>query len=330
MLILVVSVQGSVRSFVSFTPVGNVEKLQVRSAQVVAAWAVLALSILVPIYIKGANLYECGKPFLYVTSAYLYNDPLMEWAAATAACCSGGLLGFVVTEVLSECHKIEPPKSDEQWARLSVLQGEVFEEEVAISTETQSLPIYISQLVSFFTEEGAQSEDSTAGLERHNYTTSSKVWLASWWTVVLCALSVPSVIYCIGTSLPGGANRLGLSTFVLESFQFGSGAFLSVVNSFVIPGLAKTFIMKANAGVPDRNAAVKLSMATRTFITLIVPFVCVQIMNQMCFASWVLLWDGCASSESFSIKVLGHQVITHHQMLTVVSGLWPFVRTSDD
>ena len=62
------------------------ELLQYRCIVFVACWGVALLSIMLPIYISGANMYECGSSFHRSTVAYLYGATELEWLVGVLGC----------------------------------------------------------------------------------------------------------------------------------------------------------------------------------------------------------------------------------------------------
>ena len=89
------------------------------------------------------------------------------------------------------------------------------------------------------------------------------------WALMLCVLSIPSVLYSMSTAVPGGNNILGLGVTVLEGFQHAAAAMLSVISDFVTPSLAT---LTAGALLPgESRAGMLLMMSGRLVVILIVP-----------------------------------------------------------
>ena len=122
------------------------------------------------------------------------------------------------------------------------------------------------------------------------------------WVPFICVASIPSFMYGLSVSTPAD-NTIGISSTVIALFHNGAGLILSIINGFVVPQLASTLIRTVNSGKTDQSAALNLTMAARLCTALIVPFVTVLVLNQECFAKWLLLWEGCESSSSYDIKL---------------------------
>eukprot|EP00656_Telonema_subtile_P019535 TRINITY_DN20769_c0_g1_i1.p1 TRINITY_DN20769_c0_g1~~TRINITY_DN20769_c0_g1_i1.p1 ORF type:complete len:1082 (-),score=135.68 TRINITY_DN20769_c0_g1_i1:53-3298(-) len=251
MLLVVIgaTARSRVCDYFSFTPEDLVERLQVRVSLLVALWAAPVIAVLVPVYIAGAEFYECGKYSLYGTIAYL-DRYACEWAAAVAA------VGFAMLSA----GVVETVRCD------SVL----------------CVPLSKS---------------------RPSHTSSQRVLLYVVWTAVLCVLSIPSALYALSTSVPGDHNALGIGSGLLTAVQRLTGSVLSLITAFVIPETAKKIAKMANNGVSDRQTALKLMMAGRFVVALVVPALMIIILDQSCMAQWLRLWTGCEDSSSFDLSL---------------------------
>ena len=73
---------GAVLTNDNMTTAISILDIDLKAARILAAWALLACAVLVPVFITGANFFECGKSWLYPTIAYLADSPAQEWAVA--------------------------------------------------------------------------------------------------------------------------------------------------------------------------------------------------------------------------------------------------------
>jgi len=76
-------------------------QLQLWCFKRLAAWAVLGLLVLVPLYVSGARRYDCGELWLKSTIADLINSPVEEWCCAVAACVYAGMAAAAISELQS-------------------------------------------------------------------------------------------------------------------------------------------------------------------------------------------------------------------------------------
>ena len=68
-------------------------RIRVWCAKGLAIWSVVWLPF-IAVYYVSSNFYECGKPWLYSTIAYLHDAPEAEIVVALAACISVGLAAY--------------------------------------------------------------------------------------------------------------------------------------------------------------------------------------------------------------------------------------------
>lgn len=66
-------------------------------------------SVLLGLFVAGANMYACGKPWLYTTAAYLYDDPKIELAVAVTACLVAGCAGWGVRMLDQRARQLYSP-----------------------------------------------------------------------------------------------------------------------------------------------------------------------------------------------------------------------------
>jgi len=58
--------------------------------------------VMVPLYIAGANRFECGEAWLKSTVVYLSDSPAVEWTVAAMACVAAAGQSFVVIGLRKE------------------------------------------------------------------------------------------------------------------------------------------------------------------------------------------------------------------------------------
>jgi len=77
---------GALLKVVVFQPQGDIQRLQLWTAKVLAVWSVVELVLLCPTFFAGAHFFECEEGWLQGTLAYLWNSPVAEGAGAVTAC----------------------------------------------------------------------------------------------------------------------------------------------------------------------------------------------------------------------------------------------------
>lgn len=77
-------------------PVQKLVEMRLWCAQALFVWSVTLMPALCGVYYSGANLVECGKPWLRITAAYLHGNPTAELAGAFIACVSFGLAAWSI------------------------------------------------------------------------------------------------------------------------------------------------------------------------------------------------------------------------------------------
>ena len=89
----------------------NLVQVRFHCAKALAMWSAGLLLVVIPIFYKGAHLYECGKPWMYFTAAYLYNDLSLQIVLAVVACLSHGIAAFgirLLETVVSDLYESIP------------------------------------------------------------------------------------------------------------------------------------------------------------------------------------------------------------------------------
>ena len=218
-------------------------QMQVQCAEALAVWSVGLSLVVIPD--KGAHLYKCGKPWMYLTAAYLYNDPTAEMAAAVAACLSFGIAAW--------CIRL-----------LEIAVGNLYE-------FTAEPPTPACRMVS--------------------------LWVM--WLAVTLALSIPSALYIVSTSLPPGGFFGSTTLFI---FQHAAVPALYGISALCIPPLARWAVNKVT-GQSRPCIAARLMIFARLMVMLIVPFGMVLWLSQGCHAHWLLLWSPCRESGTFDISI---------------------------
>jgi len=111
-----VAVHGkAVQEFFFFQPAAVHEHLQWWSAKAIGIMGVPLLLVMLPLYAKGANLYECGEAWLRTTSiTYLSDDPIVEWLVAAMACVAAIMQSCVLVAMGREVDAHYPPAETAQ------------------------------------------------------------------------------------------------------------------------------------------------------------------------------------------------------------------------
>eukprot|EP00658_Telonema_sp_P-2_P081305 TRINITY_DN8299_c0_g6_i1.p1 TRINITY_DN8299_c0_g6~~TRINITY_DN8299_c0_g6_i1.p1 ORF type:complete len:507 (+),score=86.56 TRINITY_DN8299_c0_g6_i1:81-1601(+) len=94
-------------------------------ARELAVWSVVMVPVLVGLFWGGSNWYECGKPWLYTTAAYLYDNRELEVAVAVVLCAGAAAAGWLIRRLecqvrdrLHECQGRASRATWWQWAAI--------------------------------------------------------------------------------------------------------------------------------------------------------------------------------------------------------------------
>ena len=167
------------------------------------------------------------------------------------------------------------------------------------------------------------SSSFTQAPDKLPQTYTSRQWLALGLglTLVVCFLSIPSVVYVIAMVMPSNSSTLGFSSTVLKFSRMSIGVILSLDASMAIPLLATQATKQLTGGVPDQRLGFHLVTLTQLMVTLIVPFCMVLLLGQQCFGNWLRYWMKCDTSTSFDIFVSGYadpkaniQIVRHDEI----------------
>ena len=137
---------------------------------------------------------------------------------------------------------------------------------------------------------------------------SNHVILAATWSLCVLILSIPSVLWVVGTSVPGGDNTMGISTAILEILQHAIAGVLYIITAFIIPPLANACVEMCR-GEADRTTALALMMGGRLVIVLLAPFGAVVWLNEMCCSNWDKFFSENVASRS-SASFCSRAVVT--------------------
>lgn len=74
---------------------------------VLAKCSILSVVFII-VYFKGSHFYKCGKPWLYVTAAYLHDTPYMELITALVACIFAALAAAFVRTLDQKSNQLYP------------------------------------------------------------------------------------------------------------------------------------------------------------------------------------------------------------------------------
>ena len=190
-------------------------------------FSLAALVSLVPAFYKGANLYECGKPWLYSTAAYLYHDSSVEIGAAVVVCllfgsaatCLRWLEGAVSTICCSE-----PKPAEAQPPRQKILL-------------LWAIWVLLHPACVF------------------------RLTITCWQVLLSLLLSTPMVLYILSTVLPPD-NTWNFPPGLLEFFQHVAAPGLYGISALVVPPLSR-WAVRTLLGVRDANITVHLIIFAR-------------------------------------------------------------------
>jgi len=88
------------------------------------------------------------------------------------------------------------------------------------------------------------------------------------WLALAVVFALPSCMYALSRSIPGGQNNLGLSANALDAFRYSVGPLVSLVNSVLVPCSARRLTRD------DPNKATALILVSRFMTSVLVPVRC--------------------------------------------------------
>jgi len=113
--------------FFVFTPTRGLEKYAMWCASTLALASIPLLLVVLPLYVAGANLYQCGDPRIHTTIAYLSDSVLVEWGAATCICLATLATSFLLMALREQAaHQfshIECQRTSMSWSALIIIAG---------------------------------------------------------------------------------------------------------------------------------------------------------------------------------------------------------------
>jgi len=201
--------------FFVFTPAQGLERLELWCAKVLAWTGIPAMVVLLPLYIAGAQLYDCGDWRLLTTIAYLSDSVAIEWCIAVLACGAAGAGSFLLMALheQAEAQFPNPQKSPPlSWTRYSVILAIWFVIVLACSLPT-----------ALYALSKTMPNENTMGLSE------AALNICQWVTVVILffilTVIIPSASHRLVRSLTGQTDlflscrlqsmaRLGISTVV--------------------------------------------------------------------------------------------------------------------
>lgn len=277
--------------------------LEVRAAWMMVLASVIFMSILLPTFLSGANFYECGRPWLHTTITYLHDAAAEEWVTAVCFCgfAAAATIGILFLRKWLDEHD-DAINIAENRAVLDATNrfGEALMPEEPGSEEVMPVEPVVDEAVKVDAAKNPPEQPA------------SWLWTTTvilGWMVLLLVLCLPSGIYAVSASLPGGDNTLGLSSTWLEFDEAAIYAVVYVVSSYIVPLTAR----RAATCIGRRHWAPALMVGARLMLYTLVPFVVVLVTHQNCHQMWLTLWKPCQSAAAFDITAgVYHQKASHH------------------
>jgi len=88
--------------FFIFSPSKGLEQFELWCARTIMFASVPLLVVMLPLYIAGANFYQCGDGLLYTTIAYLSDSIVVEWCAAGCSCLATMMTPFLLVALCEQ------------------------------------------------------------------------------------------------------------------------------------------------------------------------------------------------------------------------------------
>jgi len=127
------------------------------------------------------------------------------------------------------------------------------------------------------------------------------------WCCISFVLSLPTILYALGSGLPPETNTLGLSQTTLTISHHFTGSLVYFVSAMFIPTLATTMVKLVHSGsskAAQAPIAGRLMMFARLVVVVLAPGLTMFLTNHQCLGKWLLLWSPCVSNiESYNTIV---------------------------
>ena len=280
-----------------FQPKYNLEILSVKFGKYLAFLSLFVALVLIIAYTSGANLYQCGKPWLYTTIAYLHDAPVEEWWIACMYCVYVTYIAYFIAN-LRERH---------QENKEAILDATVAGDTNGDGKLSRSEWITMNGTDTGFDEadikHDGQVDVATLTLHRH-LTLVQWLYAVTLYLPVVCLLSTATIMDAISNTVPPDGNILGLNEATLAVVTVSAAPILYLVKAYAIPRIANLTI-KTVAGSIDglTSTTATLIIIARVFLTVIFPCVAAFVMSQNCYGLWHGFWTPCQTPSNFNSYV---------------------------
>lgn len=143
--------------------------------------------------------------------------------------------------------------------------------------------------------------------QSHTYSNKQRILTFVLWSAVIAVVSLPQILYVLSTAIAPNENAAHLNGTMLTFSHSFSGFVLFLINAYVLPPAAYRVIQLVRqdvdraSGQPSREdeaLAIKLIMAGRFLVALVLPAVFIILFQQDCCSWWVNLWTKCTNDPN--------------------------------
>ena len=232
------------------------------------------LPILVPVYRTASDMYVCGETPSSIS--YMLGNEGAEWCVVVVASMFAVLGTFASVWLHFHAKHIYSISAS---SRLVL-------EAIDLAADTDDSPLQPTSRV--FTWQLAL--------------------LSLVWMLAVLVFSVPSIMYAVAKSIPGGGQNIwGVPASVLDVFVYGIGPIIFFITLVVVPTSARKTIALIIGTEEHPHMATAMILTGRLFVVLAVPMLVLMLLGTDCMSKWLWFWAPCQDVSNFNVTMLSGQ-----------------------
>ena len=227
-------------------------------------------AFLLPLYVKGSNLYECGRDEDRLSVVTLIDAYGLEWAVAVCICIQ--MCMATVAVVWLRCRVAELLTTNAAHRELIKY--------LELTTPASALD----------NNESVTHTITVAGVLK-------LVFHTLLWLLGVIALNVPVAIYLVFENMPTN-NKLSVPPELLSLIVNIFPVILALISAVAIPLLCRVVFAPWHKNDGFSSLEILALLVSRWLTVIIVPLAVAVVIEESCFSKWHLLWSPCTPDST--------------------------------
>jgi hypothetical protein len=250
-----------------------------------ACWSCLLLLVVLPLYIAGANYYECGDALVKTTSAFLADA--LEIEAVVVALLAVVALSSIVFAAHFRVTITSKHVKQRRRQRADVEEKDQQHDDCIDNYAAMSNSLGLS-----INNDVCPDNAALAGTAKHHH---HPFLLLMLWVASLVLLSFPSFVYGLTTAVPTEDSIWPWFAVIADIIHGVAPIIITLINSLVVPAVVVYCC--------DRSKwqSARLLLVSRLVTTWLVPVAVVVLFSNACGRWWLLLWSKCNNPDQLTV-----------------------------